>query len=189
MHATRACLRGMFPCVVQVQPGNYLLTVHAKPCARVSGFAAPLTPSLAEADLRIAAPPVEGQANAELLRYLNELVEHGFRAMKADHAGYVKDTSYSQVLAADVAADAPPAQSVQSRKVGEKKPAKKGRPKNATEISAATSSKASLSEAVLPSRIEVSLVRGSMSREKTVLVVFPGTRAQLTAVLEKESRT
>ncbi|KAG5491557.1 hypothetical protein JIQ42_01462 [Leishmania sp. Namibia] len=204
MHATWTCLRRMFPCVVQVQPGNYLLTVHAKPSARASEFAAPLTPSVTEADVRIAAPPMEGQANTELLRYLNELVERGFRAMRADHAGYVKDTSYAQVLAADLATSASAAQSVQCSRGGDKKSGRKGKSKNAATTSFAPSSmphkgasgsqqpkesKAPFSEAELPDRVEVSLVRGGTSREKTVLVVFPGTRAQLAAVLEKESRS
>ncbi|TPP50407.1 hypothetical protein CGC20_1905 [Leishmania donovani] len=145
----------MFPCLVQVQPGKYLLTVHAKPSARASAFAAPLTPALTEADLRIAAPPVEGQANAELLRYLGELIERGFRAMTADYA--------------DFASSSMP----HSGAGGAQQPEESNTPPSATAFS---------------DRIEVSLVRGGTSRAKTVLVMFPGTRAQLTAVLEKESR-
>ncbi|GET92209.1 hypothetical protein, conserved [Leishmania tarentolae] len=203
MHATWACLHRMFPCLAQVQLGKYMLTVHAKPSARASAFAAPLTSALTEADLRIAAPPVEGQANAELLRYLDELIVRGFRAMTADHAEYVKDTSYAKVLAADAAASAPAAEPATSRSGGDKKSGKKGKSKSVALARSASSSRAHngaggsqkpgeahtpLCEAVFPDRIEVSLLRGGASREKTVLVVFPGTRAQLAAVLEKESR-
>ncbi|AYU82461.1 hypothetical protein, conserved [Leishmania donovani] len=203
MHATRVCLHRMFPCLVQVQPGKYLLTVHAKPSARASAFAAPLTPALTEADLRIAAPPVEGQANAELLRYLGELIERGFRAMTADYAEYVKGTSYATVLAADAAASATAAQLAKSRSGGDKKSGKKGKSRNVAAASFASSSmphsgaggaqqpeesNTPPSAAAFSDRIEVSLVRGGTSRAKTVLVMFPGTRAQLTAVLEKESR-
>ncbi|XQJ30440.1 putative ACR, YggU family protein [Leishmania guyanensis] len=192
----------MFPCLVQAQPGRYLLRVYAKPGARASAFAAPLTPSLTEADLRIAAAPVEGQANAELLRYLDELVERGFRSMTEDHTEYVKDTCYAQVLAADATTTAPSTQSAKSSCGGDRISTRKGRSKNAVATSCASSrlrsgagdsqqptgSTAPPSEAVFPDCIEVSLVRGGTSREKTLLVVFPGTRAQLAAILEKESR-
>ncbi|CBZ30256.1 conserved hypothetical protein [Leishmania mexicana MHOM/GT/2001/U1103] len=203
MHVTRVCLHRMFPCLVQVQPGAYLLTVHAKPSARASAFAAPVTPTLTEADLRIAAPPVDGQANAELLRYLGELIERGFLAMTADHAEYVKDTSYATVLAADAAASATAAHSATSRSGGGKKSGKQGKSRNVATTSSASSSmphrgaggsqrpdgsSTPPSAAAFPGRVEVSLVRGGTSREKTVLIVFPGTRAELTAVLEKVSR-
>ncbi|KAG5493891.1 hypothetical protein JKF63_01723 [Porcisia hertigi] len=204
MHAARSFLQRMFPCLVQVQPGRYLLAVHAKPGARASAFATPLTPTLSEADLRIAAPPIGGQANAELLCYLAELIERGLRAMTADHAEYVKDTSYAQVVTADAAASAAAAQITTGASGGDRKSGKKGKLKSATAASSASltmslgdagdsqrsmkKSNALPSQSVLPDRVEVSLACGGTSREKTVLVMFPGTRAQLTAVLEKESR-
>lgn len=194
----------MFPSLTQAQPGRYLLAVHAKPGARTSAFAAPLTPDAEEAELRIAAPPVEGQANAELVRFLDELVERGLRAMRADEAGYVQGTSCASVSAADAAACAASSGALGGRSgagpaASDQRSGRRGRGKETSTAGGgggvaqpkggrAYGAASAAASAPLPDRVDVSLVRGGTSRTKTVLVAFPGTRAQLVAVLERESR-
>ncbi|KAK7200822.1 putative ACR, YggU family [Novymonas esmeraldas] len=186
MRATGRCLRHMFPCLVQMQPGSYLLTVHAKPGARASAFTPPLSPTATVADLRIAAPPVDGQANEELLRYLDELVERGLRAMAMNHEEYVKGTCYAAVVAADAAASAAaPTTPLESGSGGVRK---KAAAKKASSTGAAPAATTASTRNALPTRLEIRLVRGSSSREKTLLLLCPCTRAQLAAVLERESR-
>ncbi|KPA82172.1 hypothetical protein ABB37_03301 [Leptomonas pyrrhocoris] len=188
----------MFPFLTEQQPGGFLIRVHAKPGARVSAFAAPLALHHTEVDLRIAAPPVEGQANAELVRFFEEVVEQGLRELQRDSTGFVEGTSYAQVVAAESAAAETQLCTSDSVERGDKKSQRKGKGRDA--ISSASNGqkiKSSGGKAsapavhppgeVFPARVDVTLVRGGTSREKTVLALFPGTRAQLLAILEKAS--
>lgn len=176
LQRTLSRLLCMFPFITEQRAGHYLVSVHAKPGARASAFAGVLTAQNTEVDLRIAAPPVEGQANAELLRFLDEVIEAGLTELQSDPVTFLEGTSYAHVVAA--AAASPAVAEVASS--GEKKAKKKPKGKGSVPIASATP---------LPERVEVSLVRGGTSREKTVLVLFPGTRAQLLAVLEKASQS
>lgn len=201
--STLARLTRMFPFLTEQQPGHFLLSVHAKPGARASAFATRLVAHSTEVDLRIAAPPVEGQANAELIRFLDEVVEQGLRELQADSAAFLQDTSHAEIVAAEAAAAA--ACSLLVTRGGgvnaDKKVKRKGKTKDAgsgsagnqntkseggRQLNSSGAGKAAPS-VTLPERVEVTLVRGGTSREKTVLLLFPGTRAQLLAILEKAS--
>jgi uncharacterized protein YggU (UPF0235/DUF167 family) len=192
-------LARMFPFLTESQPGHFLICVHAKPGARASAFAGPLTPHHTEVDLRIAAPPVEGQANAELIRFLDTVVEEGLRELRSNPVGYLAGTSYTQIVVADVAAASPLTTSGTSEGGG-KKTKKQGKAKDSASGNSGRSAAAvegdkptlnakATTAAALPDRVKISLVRGGTSREKMVMALFPGTRAQLAAILEKASQS
>ncbi|KAH9577201.1 Protein of unknown function DUF167 [Trypanosoma melophagium] len=63
----------------QVRPGCFRVVVHAKPGARSSSLSS--RPALADAalEVRVAAPPVEGKANAELVEFVQSLLEQQLR--------------------------------------------------------------------------------------------------------------
>jgi uncharacterized protein (TIGR00251 family) len=54
------------------------MAVHAKPSARTSSIA-PWIATDAAVEIRVAAPPIEGRANEELVSYLDELLGHAAR--------------------------------------------------------------------------------------------------------------
>ncbi|KPI86453.1 hypothetical protein ABL78_4484 [Leptomonas seymouri] len=185
----------MFPCLTEPQPGHFLICVHAKPGARNSAFASPLTPQSTQVDLRIAAPPVDGQANAELLRFLDEVVEQGLRELQSDPTRFLEGTSYTRVLAADTE---PPLATGDAGDSSGRKAKKKVKGTNSsasrntskkTEGGKLSASSPNASNEAFPGRVEVTLLRGGTSREKTVLALFPGARAQLIAILEKASQS
>lgn len=182
----------MFPLLTEAKPGYYHLTIHAKPGARSSTFAMPLTSTDGAVELRIAAPPVEGQANKELVDFLQGVVERGLSALRSDRETFLQDTSYDRLMAMAQSASVLSIKAQQGAKsdseVGDRTGKKSKAGKQQKKVSSPSKSRVAEAGSFLPSRVSVDLVRGGMSRDKVVLVEFPGTREELIALLEKESR-
>jgi uncharacterized protein YggU (UPF0235/DUF167 family) len=69
--ASRTC-----PALLQlVSPGVFLLAVRAKPGARSTKVAGPVTMDLPQLEVRVAARPVDGQANSELVDQIESTLQ------------------------------------------------------------------------------------------------------------------
>jgi uncharacterized protein (TIGR00251 family) len=80
-------------------PGGWLFTVHAQPGAKQTQVAGPYGDALR---IRVAAPPIEGRANDELIAFLAEVLGVPKRCVRV-----VKGASSRRkaVLVADLQAD------------------------------------------------------------------------------------
>lgn len=70
-----------------IQPGHYTLAIHAKPGARTSDFSARVQPLDTALEVRVGAPPVEGQANTELVDFLQSTLDAYAREMQLALSG------------------------------------------------------------------------------------------------------
>lgn len=173
--------------------GLFHMPVHVKPGAKTSGICAPLSLSDSAVNLRIAAPPVDGKANEELVCYLADELSSQLRALQKDPKGYLQGTSFEVVQRAELAAAAEAAanHSAQNNSQRSSSPGRKrsNSPKGSKNAQPNASPMSGLLGAVsgIPAstRVSVSLMRGSTARNKTVAVVFPGSAAYLVAILEK----
>ncbi|CAD2215735.1 hypothetical protein AGDE_08455 [Angomonas deanei] len=162
----------------------YTLSIHAKPGARSSSLAQ--VPQLADeaVEVRIAAPPVEGQANAELVDFIGETLEYEWRALKAAEEEsskkgesaasfletYLKDTSYRTLMdqrrPVEVGNDA-------AEKGKKKKKGDGGKPAAAV---------------VVPKKVAVALAKGTTSKNKMLTVEFPAEYEVVVALIEKAAK-
>jgi len=80
-------------------PGGWLLTVHAQPGAKQSKVAGPYGDALR---IRVAAPPVEGHANDELIAFLAKVLGVPKRCVRVVKGG---SSRRKAVLVANLQAD------------------------------------------------------------------------------------
>ena len=80
-------------------PGGWLLAVHAQPGAKRSQVLGPHGDAL---KIRLAAPPVEGRANDELIAFLAEVLGVPKRCVRVVKGG---SSRRKTVLVADLQAD------------------------------------------------------------------------------------
>lgn len=163
--------------------GLFHMPVHVKPGAKTSGICAPVLLSDPVVNLRIAAPPIEGKANEELVSYLADELSSQLRALQKDPKGYLQGTSFEAIQSAELAAAEAGGNQCDQRSssTGRKRstsPKGNKPPNSASPIANVTGIPQS-------TRVSVSLMRGSTARNKTVAVVFPGSAAYLVAILEK----
>ncbi|KEG13133.1 hypothetical protein DQ04_01191010 [Trypanosoma grayi] len=149
-----------FACISQVRPGFYHLTVHAKPGARSSSLACRPAAADEALEVRVAAPPVEGKANAELIDFMQTLLEQQLR---------MAHLSTPPCVGADVDADAYGGYA----KKDKKKPDKRRK----------EDAKTTRGGVDYPDKVRVSLVRGATARNKVLEVAFPGTEEDLIGLL------
>eukprot|EP00796_Vickermania_ingenoplastis_P007222 gene7222-5075_t len=145
--------------------GLFHIAVRVKPGAKTSGVCAPLTLTDPAVELRVAAPPVEGKANAELVNFMEEELTQQLRALHTLKESYFDGTSYAALAAA----------AVEPTPSGGK--GKKGHP--------AAGGAKQFQDVKEVSRVSVQLLRGSTGRSKVLEVAFDGSEALLVALLEK----
>ncbi|ORC93532.1 uncharacterized protein TM35_000014090 [Trypanosoma theileri] len=160
----------------QVRPGCFRVVVHAKPGARSSALSC--RPTLADAalEVRVAAPPVEGKANAELVEFMQSLLEQQLRfhtrvglASSADAGVVDNDTVWRE--GGNV----------------EKNKNKKNNNNNNNNVK---NKKKSEEECVgSTEKLRVSLVSGATARHKVLEVTFGGTQEELFSLLESADTT
>lgn len=168
--------------ITRAESHVFHLAVHAKPGARTSSICGPLLRTHEALEVRVAAPPVEGKANEELVEYLESELTHQLKQLHAGPDAFLKKTLFFSIRAdaenlmksAPLLNDAPPRKSNKER----------ARPsKQCTSLENAALFPPL--DVVTASRFCVTLVKGSAARNKTVAVEFPGgSETYLFALLE-----
>lgn len=184
-----------------LKPGLYNLAVHAKPGARTSAFAAPLHVTDDAIEVRVAAPPVEGQANAELVDFMQSTLDLYVRQMQtavssSDSKGgdalatFLEGTAYRELTLKNASATEKSNSAAEGADSGSKRAKGKGKAKGAASDGGGSKGKASDGgqQEPLPEKVHVSLSRGSTSRSKVLEVAFPGSDIELACLLQLASR-
>ncbi|KAF8296210.1 putative ACR, YggU family COG1872 [Trypanosoma cruzi] len=145
--------------ISQLRPGWFHLTVHAKPGARSSSLACHPAVTDAALEVRISAPPVEGKANAELVDFMQMLLEQELARVRAaqQHTPVESNGAFMNRVYDGHS----------------KKDKKKNKPNTKMEC-----------PVNYPDKVRVSLVGGASARHKTLEVAFPGTEEELISVLQ-----
>lgn len=142
-----------------VQPGSFLLSVHAKPGAKSSGFVPPMLPSAPAVEVRIAAPPVEGAANEELVSFVEESLDAAHR--RGGWERYFDEAEQPTVESSSGGG--------KTAKVG--KGGKRGG--GGSGAASAPAKAAASSSAPLPARVRVGFHSGHTSRSKVLSLELP----------------
>lgn len=185
------------------RPGYYSVAVHVKPGARTSAFAAPVNTSDEAVEVRVAAPPVEGQANTALVDLMQSTLDAYVREMQLVKASEAKDTA-KKLLAGYFEGTAYQRLSDERAKVQHKaaeeeeedisggrkgkKASGKGKKKADNGNRNNTAIKLEETEEPMPERVSVALSRGSTSRSKLLEIAFPGSDIELVCLLQMASK-
>ncbi|RNF24693.1 uncharacterized protein Tco025E_02373 [Trypanosoma conorhini] len=152
--------------ISQLGPGRFYLTVHAKPGGRSSSLACQPAVTYAALEVRIGAPPAEGKANAELIDFMQTIIEKELARLRTVQHHTPRDGIASVVECSNAGP------SKKNRNKGKIKDKKKNPENNKMECAVE-----------LPDKVRVSLVGGATARYKTLEVSFPGTQEELISVL------
>ncbi|CCW60569.1 unnamed protein product [Phytomonas sp. EM1] len=163
----------------------------------MTGFASVANSSDEELEVRLAAPPVEGQANKELVDFMQTTLEMGVRELR--NSALPPEEFFagiSHIMSRPTLFDVPKVgndaveggTSNLRRKVkgkGMDKP--NGRSKMGDSKDKSRVIHVSENAPLLPTRVEVRVARGTTSRSKLLEVEFPGSEWELACLLEKAS--
>lgn len=163
--------------LTQVSRSLFHLSVHVKPGARVSAVCSPVNPSDSHLGVRVAAPPVEGKANAELVDFLESLLTDEIKSFIQNSEEFLALVTLASPQESSVECCRNVASVTREKKPKSNQKKKKNSPQPVEESP----------EVLTDSRVSVSLVKGSTSREKLVAVEFAGSEAQLFALLSKSA--
>ncbi|CCW66610.1 unnamed protein product [Phytomonas sp. Hart1] len=179
-----------------LRPGVYNIAVRAKPGSKVTSFASVANSSDEALEVYLAAPPVEGQANKELVDFMQSILKTGLRELRypiLSPENFLSPTSHTlnstftnaPVMNNIIAKDRTSSSSKKTKGKGNNKPKCSSKISDSNDKKEATSAteKASL----LPNRVAVRLARGTTSRSKLLEVEFPGSEWELVCLLEKAS--
>lgn len=152
----------------------FKLSVRVKPGARTSSVCAPVLLQDTAVECRVAAPPVEGKANEELVSFIEEELAQQLTLLRSQEMLYLEGTMYEAAVALSPHTDceAPRHDAAPTKRKG-----------NPCEVP--DSSRSAVNFCAL-SRVGVELLQGSTSRNKILSIHFPGgSAALLVAMLEK----
>ncbi|AAZ10899.1 Uncharacterized ACR, YggU family COG1872, putative [Trypanosoma equiperdum] len=154
--------------IVQLRPGFFRLMIHAKPGARSTALAAQ-PQALDEAlEVRLAAPPVDGKANTELVEFMQTLLEQQLATLRITQKQHLRKSG---------------CEDGEDEVYTYEHYAKKKKSKNNKRMN--EDSKSGEAKVEYPDdKVRVSLVSGLTSRNKVLEVTFPGTEEDLLAVLK-----
>ncbi|CCD16495.1 unnamed protein product [Trypanosoma congolense IL3000] len=155
--------------IVQLRPGCFHLAVRAKPGARTTALAA--RPKIMDdaSKLRGAAPPVDGKANTEFICFMQALWEQQLSTVR-------KTQTQQKSCPATGEEDAYSYQHYANNNNNKKEKVKKQGKKDSM---AAVSQPNYADE-----KVRVTLVSGLTSRNKVLMVTFPGTEEDLLEALK-----
>nr|CCC90196.1 conserved hypothetical protein [Trypanosoma congolense IL3000] len=154
--------------IVQLRPGCFHLAVRAKPGARTTALAA--RPQIIDdaLEVRVAAPPVDGKANTELICFMQALLEQQLSTLR-------KTQTQQKSCPATGEEDAYSYQHYANNN-NKKEKVKKQSKKDP---------KAAVSQPnYADEKVRVTLVSGLTSRNKVLMVTFPGTEEDLLEALK-----
>lgn len=180
--------------VKQISPCVFHIVMHVKPGARTSSVAC--VPSLTDTalEVRVGAAAVDGQANKELIDFVESTLTQRLRELGTDRVARLSQTqSYKALTHARSVALLAPVPSVGSSKTSKRgiattrERSKKTLSKNGGGNESHMhdmNSHPSLSHLASATHVSVTLKRGFTARVKTVEVTFPGTLEELVGILE-----
>ncbi|KAG8345463.1 putative ACR YggU family [Trypanosoma vivax] len=144
--------------LTQIRPGCFRLIVHAKPGARATSLACRPAPGDASLEVKIAAPPVDGKANVELVAFMQALLEQQQKQLKllSSNTSNAEKCSFGDI--------------------GKKQKSKKA--KHHSEDSGARPPSLDGGE-YADTKVRVSLVGGATSRNKVLEVLYPGSEEEV----------
>lgn len=195
--------------LTRIEASLYHLAVRVTPGARTSSVVAPIFLSDGAIGVRVAAPPVEGKANTELVEYLEDALTQELKNYLSDPSVYLARKSALKEEKEDtgIKMKGKTSSVAPLRKYGEIFPsgsemirAKKGEKKSCSNAESQRRNEATIIEkpqlqesasdltcSRQSSRVAVTVVKGHSARNKVVAISFPASEEHLIVMLENIS--